>query len=421
MGPCNEATPPCRVPSVLKTSTEDIDGLLTETARADWELLERQTNHSRGQQPSEKHREDIDWKNQLNNEDPIAEGLGGAPNPAAGTLKTIYSQTNKRRRDPTEDLGQEESKLDERVPRCKRVRISGSNADGIRVSSENGLRQQPHNNRPSERDGNLPSSMSTVDSGALDQQQGITYDGSVIKREHDIYDDAEDISVRPTYASQDHEEEGNEAEEIVVMEIESLDPRSVTLVKHSPMEWTDKELERLRLWVQDYGVRSWTKIAWCLKRNKDDCKTTCRHLIMDQNFWAGRELQAGMPKDLLSTPPPLESPLPSTSPTITARSLRPRTRQAAPKFQCGDIVYDAQARSLPKLAPNGTVVDNKGDVILSWPEEVALALKTSQPRRKAGQKLRLTVRPQTEDEQEDAQVAQPSKRIKLRLFVKHRE
>ena len=273
-----------------------------------------------------------------------------------------------------------------------------------------------HDNRHSERVRDLLNGMSTVDTEALEQQQNITYDGSDIKREHDIDDDVEDINVRPTYAKQDHEEEGNNAEEIVVMEIESLDPRSVTLVKHSPREWTCKELELLRLWVQDYGIRSWTKIAWCLKRSKDDCKTMCRYLIMAQNRSAGRALHAGMPEHLLSILPPPALPIPSTSPRI----LKPRTRQA-PKFQCGDIVYDAQARSLPKLAPNGTVVDNKGDVILNCPKDGTLALKTSQPRRKAGQKLRLTVRPQTEDEQEDAQISQPQKRIKLRLFVKPRE
>ena len=378
MGPCNEAMPPCRVPSALKTSTEDIDGPLTETARADLELLKRQTDHSQGQKPSETHGDDVSRKNQLNNKDHIAEGAAGAPNPAAGALKTTDSQRNKRGREPTKALGHEESELDEHIQRCKRVRISGSNADEV--------------------------------------QQGITYDGSVIKRESDIDDDAEDINVRPTYAKQDHEEDGNEAEDIVVMKIESLDPRSVTLIKHSPREWTCEELELLHLWVQDYGIRSWTKIAWCLKRNKNDCKTMCRYLIMAQNRSAGRELHAGMPKHLRSILPPPALPIPSTSPRI----LKPRTRQA-PKNQCGDIVYDAQARSLPKLAPNGTVVDNKGDVILNCPEEVTLASKTSQPRRKAGQKLRLTVRPQTEDEQEDAQVSQPTKRIKLRLFVKPRE
>lgn len=264
--------------------------------------------------------------------------------------------------------------------------------------------------------------MTTVDTGALEQQQAITYDGRVIKKELNIDDGAEDINVRPTYAEADHEE-GNEADEIVVARIFGVDPGSVSLVKYSPRFWTEEELELLRLWVQDYGVTSWTKIAWCLKHSEHECKTMYRYHIVALNRRAGRELYAGLPEDLLSIPPPAAagSLLPSTSPTITARSLRPRTRQAAPNFQCGDIVYDAQARSLPKLAPNGTVVDNKGDCILSWPEEVALALKTSQPRRKAGQKLRLTVRPQTEDEQEDAQVTQPRRRVKLRLFVKPRE
>ena len=258
------------------------------------------------------------------------------------------------------------------------------------------MRQQPHN-RPSERIKNLLNTMTKIDTGALEKQQAITYDGRVVKKEPRIDDRAEDINVRPTYAEQDPEEEGNEAEEIVVMDIKSFNPSTVPLVKHSPREWTHEELGLLHLWVQDYGITSWTRIAWCLKHSEHECKTMCRYLIMARNRCAGRELRAGMPEDLLSPAPPA-SPLPLTSPTITVRSLRPRTRHTVPKSQCGDIVYNAHARSLPKLAPNGTVVDNKGVVVLSWSEEVAWTLRTSQPRRKAGQKLRLTVRPRTEDE-----------------------
>ena len=420
MGPCNEETPPHGVPSARKTNSQDNSALLIKTARAGRELLERQTGYDRGQTTSEKHSEDISRESHLNNKDHIAEIAAGATNPAVGILETTYSKRNKRRREPTEDL-------DERVPRCKRLQTSGSNTNEVRGPSENGLRQQPHDNRPSERVRNLLNTMTTIDTGALEQQQAITYDGRIVKREHNINDGAEDIDLRPTYAEEDSAKEKNEAEEIVVMKIKGVNPGSVPLVKHNPKVWTDEELELLRFWVQDYGVRSWTKIAWCLKHSEHECKTMYRYLIMVLNRQAGRELFAGMPEDLLSIPPPPApappaSPLPLTSPTITARSLRPRTRHAAPKFQCGEIVYDAQAKSLPKLAPNGTVVDNKGDVIYGWPGEVALALEVSQPRRKAGQKLRLTVRPQMENEQDDAQVPQPRRKRpqKLRLFVRPR-
>ena len=426
LGPCNEATPPHGAPSPLKTSTQDFS-ILKKTARAGWELLERQTDYDRGQITPKTHVEDISRESKLNNKDHIAERAAGAPNPAVGTLETTYSQRNKRRREPTEVLGLEESDLDERVQQCKRLRTSGSNTDGVRGPSENGLRQQTHDNRPSERIRNLLNTMTPIDTGVFEQQQAIMYDGRVVKIEHNIDDGVQDISVRPTYAEDYPEEEGNEAEEIVVIDIMSVHPGSVPLVKHSPKEWADEERELLRLWVQDYGITSWTKIAWCLKHSEHECKTMYRYLIMALNREAGRELYAGLPEDLLTIPPPPApapqgSPPSLTSPTITARSLRPRTRHAAPKFQCGEIVYDAQARSLPKLAPNGTIVDNKGDVIYSWPGEVALALEVSQPRRKAGQKLRLTVRPQMENEQDDAQESQPrrQRRQKLKLIVKPR-
>ena len=414
--------PPHGVPSALKTSTQDINALLEKTTRAGCELLKTQTDHDRGQTTLETHVEDFGRESQLNDKDHIAERAAGATNPAVGTLETTYSQSSKRGRESTQDLGHEELKSDEHVPRCKRLRTSGTNTDEVRGSSEYGLRRKPHNNRPSEQIRNLLNTMTTIDTGALEKQQAITYDGRVVKKELKIDDGAEDMNVRPTYAEQDPEEEGNEAEEIVVMNIKSFNPSTVPLIKHSPKEWTHEEMGLLHLWVQDYGITSWTNIAWCLKHSEHDCKTMCRYLIMAGNRCAGRELRAGMPEDLLSPVPPA-SPLPLTSPTITARSLRPRTRHAVPKFQYDDIVYDAQARSLPKLAPNGAVVDNKGDAILSWLEEVALALKTSQPRRKAGQNLRLTVRPRTEDEQEDAQVSQPRRepRVKLRLFVQPRE
>ena len=139
MGPCNEATPPHRVPSALKTRTQNIDGLLAETARADWELLERQPG---GRNPSKKHGEDKSRRIQPNNKEPIAERAAEAPIPAAATLDTTFSQRNKRERDSTEDLSHEEADLDERVARCKRLRTSGSNADEVRGSSEHELRQK---------------------------------------------------------------------------------------------------------------------------------------------------------------------------------------------------------------------------------------------------------------------------------------
>lgn len=391
MGPSNETTPPHGLPSAREMSTQDLSVLFTRTARAGLELLERETGYEHDQTTS--------------------------PNPDIDAPETTHSQRNKRRREPTEDLGYGGPRLDGSVPRSsKRLKTSGSNTDHIFGLNENRLGQYPHNNGPSGRLRGLLNTLTAIETGTA------TYDGRTVKREPNS---AEGINVRPTYAEDDPEEEGNEAEEMVVMDMKTVDSSSISLVDHAPKEWTDEEREYLRLWVQDYGVTSWTRIAWCLKRSEAECKLMCCYLIMVLNRRAGRHIYAGMPEDLLSlplssaspapsasasptpSPSPVASPVPLTSPTITTKSLRPRTRRAAPKFQCGEIVYDTQARSLPKLARNGNVVDNKGNVIVAWPEEVASALKVPQPRRKAGQKLRLTVRSQIEIEQDDAQVSQP--------------
>ena len=383
VAPSNDTTPPNGLPSARETSTQDLSILFAKTARAGLKLLEKEISYDHDQTTP--------------------------PNPAICTSETTYSQRNKRRREPTEDLGDEEPKLDGSVPRSKRLKTSGSNTDAVLGRNENRHGQYPHINGPSKRVRGLLDSLTTIDTGAA------TYDGRAVKREHNDDNDAEGINVRPTYAEEDPEEEENEAEEIVVMDMKAVNSSSISLVNHGPKEWTDEERECLRLWVQDYGVTNWKKIAWCLKRSEAECKLMCCYLIMVLNQRAGRHIYAGMREDLLSTlPSPVSaatsasptpsaspasaSPVPFTSPTITTRSLRPRTRQAAPKFQCGDIVYDTQARSLPKLANNGTVVDNKGNVVVAWPGEVALALKVPQPRRKAGQKSRLTVRPQMENE-----------------------
>ena len=75
-----------------------------------------------------------------------------------------------------------------------------------------------------------------------------------------------------------------------------------------------------------------------------------------------------------------------------------------PRFQCGNIVYDTKARSLPKVSKKGTLVGSKGNVILGTEEEIKIALKNTQPRRKAGQKLVLVLnaRPDVQDEEDDA-------------------
>jgi hypothetical protein len=65
-------------------------------------------------------------------------------------------------------------------------------------------------------------------------------------------------------------------------------------------------------------------------------------------------------------------------------------------------VYDPKARSLPKVSKKGTIVDNKGNVILGTEGEVRMALKNKQPRRKAGAKLVLNANPDFDKDAENA-------------------
>ena len=379
--------------------TQDVRDLLARTAQTGLELLENETSYDHNRTRP--------------------------PNPAINTLETTYSQRNKRVREPTEDLEHEGLNLNASLPRAKRLKTSGSNRDEVLDPNGNRLGQYPYS-KPSKRVKGLLNTLTTIRTGAA------TYDGRTVKMEHNN-NSAEGINMRPTYAEEDSEEEENEADEIVVMDIETVysrNCRSIRLVSHAPKEWTDEEKENLRLWVQDYGVKSWRNIAWCLKRKEAECKLMCCYIIMVQNQRAGRDIYDGMREDLLAALPPSpvsaatsasSTPLPTpsaslspspspaspstvpvTSPTITTKSLRPHIPRAAPKFQCGEILYDARARSLPKLAKNGNVVDSKGNVVVAWPGEGALASKVSQPGRKASQKSRLTMRPQMGNESGNA-------------------
>ena len=83
----------------------------------------------------------------------------------------------------------------------------------------------------------------------------------------------------------------------------------------------------------------------------------------------------------------------------------------APRFQCGEILYDTRARSLPKLDKNGNVVDNKGNVIVAWPRGGTLASKVPQPRRQAGQRSKLTVGFQMENEPGNAPIIDTRTRV----------
>ena len=281
-----------------------------------------------------------------------------------------------------------------------------------------------------------------------------------------IIDNTPPLNVRPTYQDtvlyriKDHPgcfkkrlfSELNEAYEIVVMSVKGKGNNPPLILRDNvPTPWTAEDDEKLRFWVQDYVTRNWLLIAYSLMRGDEDCRVRYREIIVALNNRAGRHQYAGLPKSLIPatantpapdaaptessatrTPPVMtqealrshapegEPPAPPALPTppgITVpsaavaaptppqkldRVLRPRTQHAVPRFQCGDIVYDTKARSLPKVLKKGTLVDSKGKVILGTEGEIRMALKNTQPRRKAGQKLVLNARPDVQDEEDDA-------------------
>ncbi|KAK3172995.1 hypothetical protein OEA41_006323 [Lepraria neglecta] len=245
----------------------------------------------------------------------------------------------------------------------------------------------------------------------------------------------------------------NEADGIVVMSVKGKGSNPPLILRDNiPTPWTAEDDEKLRFWVQDYVTRNWLLIAYSLMRGDEDCRVRYREIIVALNNRAGRHQYAGLPKSLIpvtaNTPAPDAAPTESsatrtppvttqealtshapegeppappalpTPPTITASSvaaaaapppppksgrvLRPRIHHAVPRFQCGNIIYDTKARSLPKVSKKGTLVDSKGNVILGTEGEIRIALKNTQLRRKAGQKLVLNAGPDVQDEEDDA-------------------
>ncbi|KAL2046837.1 hypothetical protein N7G274_000855 [Stereocaulon virgatum] len=261
------------------------------------------------------------------------------------------------------------------------------------------------------------------------------------------------VSVRPTYeglrwerdangaVTQKVVPERNEADEIVVMNVQGKEGRLPCIHQPDPYEpWTAEDDEKLRSSVQDYDIEDWLNIAWCLRRQVDDCKQRYCEIVADRNMRWGRNPRAGLPRNLIAftaSQPPQEAldaapaqsntplapgpaaaqaparaiaqtqavlpALPTPPPAAKSnRVLRPRTQHAVPRFQCGNIVYDPKAKSLPKVSKKGTIVDNKGNVILGTEGEVRMALKNKQPRRKAGAKLVLNANPNFYEDAENA-------------------
>lgn len=72
--------------------------------------------------------------------------------------------------------------------------------------------------------------------------------------------------------------------------INLLDP-----VQFAYRPWLETERNDLQSWVQDYGIRQWDIVAWCLRRSVEDCREQYQQIISERNRRAGREPDAGLP------------------------------------------------------------------------------------------------------------------------------
>ena len=209
----------------------------------------------------------------------------------------------------------------------------------------------------------------------------------------------------------------NEANEIVVMSVKGKGNNLPLILRDNvPTSWTAEDDEKLRFWVQDYVTRNWLLISYSLMLGDEDCRVQHRENIVVLKNRPGKHHYAGLPKSLIPvtanapapdaaptewsatrTPPVMtqaasrshalegEPPAPPALPTLSAitappvaaaaaappppqeldRVLRPRIQHAVPRFHCGNIVYDTNARSLPQGLEEGDLGDSKGKVILS--------------------------------------------------------
>jgi hypothetical protein len=231
------------------------------------------------------------------------------------------------------------------------------------------------------------------------------------------------MKVRPTYegwfqGTYRNIVEENEADDIVVMSVNSCNPLDNTAADvlptppWTPRPWVAKEAEALRFWVQDYGVKDWKLIAWCLGRSVEECQSKCGEIILARNVQAKRDALAGLPQELvahfakalalaLSASSTLvlyaQSTVPAaTGPRISQRVLRPRNKLNTPKLPCGEIAYDPKARSLPRVEKSRALVDSNGDQVPGTGQEVGSALAQSWGRKPRPQRLKLTVKPRVQ-------------------------
>lgn len=72
-----------------------------------------------------------------------------------------------------------------------------------------------------------------------------------------------------------------------------------------------------------------------------------------------------------------------------------------PKLAHGELAYDSRAKSLPKVAKNGALVDSNGDFFPDIEQDIGSGLAASQARKACRQKPKLTVKPRQQSKAED--------------------
>lgn len=148
--------------------------------------------------------------------------------------------------------------------------------------------------------------------------------------------------------------------------------------------WTEGEKEDLRVYIQDYGIGSWTVLSRSTNRPKEDLQRTYLEVIKARNIQAGRPERAGTTDrypNLAPPPPPVTSePPPPPEEPMKLRALDQIGKKKEDKF--GDLKYDMKATSFPKITQDGGMIDSKGNVLLGVMGDIPRATKPRQPKLK---------------------------------------
>ena len=194
--------------------------------------------------------------------------------PASTALRGV----KRPRKSCKEDLASNGSDRESSPPKTKRLRLEDSEKDVLYI--------------------NIPEDNSSAGDGTSDTQEKVvkgfvrqfrpTFFG-VAKRYNKATEKAEFIP------------DTNVTGDWVVTGVRDVEPGeyaatfgSQPRVEPEPRPWEIEETETLRSWVQDYGIKKWGCIAWCLRRSKEDCQKQYRETIMDLNKRAGRDVLAGL-------------------------------------------------------------------------------------------------------------------------------